>query len=173
MRMRWFTAAAVILFVWGHVSPAWAQKKPPKPPPAPRMNPNRGGNRGGGGRNPKQDPVKELERFQRMSPEQREKEMAKLPPQRRARMEQQMERFDRMTPAERERALNRLETMQHLSPERRQAVNNELQYIRSLPPGKARRERLFSDEFNRMYTPEEQKVIRDSFPVGRQPPPGR
>jgi hypothetical protein len=33
--------------------------------------------------------------------------------------------------------------------------------------------RLFSEEFSKEYTPEEQKVIRDTFPAGRQGPPGK
>jgi hypothetical protein len=171
MRMRPLLAAMATLLVWGFVSPAAAQKvkapKPPKPPPAPHVNPNNG-NRGGGGNKP--DPVKELEQFQKMSPEQREKQLSKLPAQRRARVEEQMKRLDEMTPEQRERAFYRLETMQHLTPERRQAVNDEIQYVKNLPAGQARRDRLFSDEFRKQYTPEEQKVIRDTFPVGRQGP---
>lgn len=160
MRMRWGMAAAALLFVWGYAPPVYAQKnsKPPKPPPAPRVNINKGA-----GKNPKNDPVKELERFQKMSPEEREKELAKLPPQRRERVERQMERLDNMSPEQRARMLNRLQTMQHLSPERKQAVTDEIQYLRGLPPN-FRRARLYGSEFEKQYSPEEQKVIRETFP---------
>lgn len=172
MRMRSVMAALALGFVWGFLSPAAAQKKPPKPPPAPHAN----GNKGAGNKNPnanKPDPVKELERFQQMSPQQREKELAKLPPQRREHIEQQMAKLDSLSPDDRARMLNRLETMQRLTPARRQAVNDELKYIRSLPTPHERKARLFSPAFSEQYTPEEQKVIRDSFPVGRQGPDGK
>src|ERR1700733_14180172 len=107
MRMRPVIAAMAALLVWGVVSPAPAQKKPPKPPPPPK-NWN--------GKPPPKYQVKELREFQKMSPEQREKELAKLPPQQCARVEQQMARLDNMNPEQRERMLNKLETMQHLTP---------------------------------------------------------
>jgi hypothetical protein len=62
--------------------------------------------------------------------------------------------------------------MQHLTPERRQAVNEEIESLRGLTP-REKKARLFSEEFSKEYTPEEQKVIRDTFPVGRQAPDGK
>jgi hypothetical protein len=157
-------AAAALLFVWGDVSPAVAQNKPkkvappphppPKPPPNQRANPNRP---------PQESPAREIERFQNMSPEQREKELAKLPPARRARVQEQMERFDKMPPAQRAQALKRLQAFEDLPPQRRVAVRQQIQSLRGLP----RQERLAwlnSEEMQKNYSPAEQKLIRESFP---------
>jgi hypothetical protein len=148
MRMRGVVAVAAVVFVWGHVSPAAAQNKSgnqqwvrPKAP----------------------DAVDELREFQQMSPEERQRELAKLPPARRARVEQQMERLDKATPEQRERIYYRLETMQRLTPERRQAVNAEIESLRGLTQ-REKRARMDSEDFNRDFSPEEQKVIRDTFP---------
>jgi len=155
-------AVVAAVFVWGHVWPAAAQKNPPpaKPKNNQKSNPKN---------NPQwvkpnaPDPVEELREFQQMSPEERQKELAKLPPARRARVGQQMERLDRATPEERERIYYRLETMQRLTPERRQAVNGEIESLRGLTP-REKRARMSSEEFNNEFSPEEQKVIRDTFP---------
>jgi len=145
--------AVVALVAWGHVSAATAQVKRPPPPP-PRANPKRPN------KTPL-NPAKELERFQKMSPEQREKEMAKLPPAQRLRMQRLYDRFENMPPAQREQALKRLEALHNLSPARRQAVTGELQNLRSLPPAQ-RRARLESDEIQQNFTPEERDLLNAS-----------
>jgi hypothetical protein len=165
MRMRPPIAAMAALFVWGVVYPAAAQKVPNKPPPQPKPAQSKGN----WARPAAPDPVEELKEFQKMSPEQRQKELANLPPARRARIEQQMERLDKMTPEQRERMLNRLETMQRLSPDRRKAVNDEIQDLRGSPTPFDRMSRLSSEEFSREYSLEEQKVIRDTFPDKMNP----
>jgi hypothetical protein len=165
MRMSRVIAAMAVLVVWGIVSPAAAQKVPSKPAPPPKVAP-----KGQAWvKAPAPDPVQELKEFQKMSPEERQKELAKLPPARRAHVEQQMAKLDSMTPEQRERMLNRLETMQRLSPDRRQAVNDEIQNVRALPTPLHRMSRLSSDEFGHEYSPEEQRVIRDTFPDKMNP----
>src|SRR5271154_5468500 len=89
MPMRWWFARGLVvtiaLGVWGDVSLAQAQVRPAAQPP-PRGNPNpRRPNKPGA--KAQANPAKELERFQKMSPEQRQKEMAKLPPAQRVRMQ--------------------------------------------------------------------------------------
>jgi hypothetical protein len=158
------------VLVWGVVCPLKAQKVPSRPPAQPKAAKPSNGKQWG--KVPQRDPVEQLKEFQKMSPEDRERELSKLPPPRRARIEQQMARLDRMNPEERERMLNKLETMQHLTPERRQAVNGEIESLRGLTR-RQKKARLFSEEFSKEYTPEEQKVIRETFPVGRQPAPGK
>jgi hypothetical protein len=134
------------------VSPAIAQKKggPSVPRPAPKR-PNR----------PPQNPARELERFQRMAPADREKELAKLPPERRAQFEQRLQRFDKMPPAQREKALKRLEAFGNLTPERRTAVRQEIEHLQSLPP-EQRKAALSGDEIKKNFSPEEQKLLHEA-----------
>lgn len=155
MPKRWLIAVSA-LAVWGIVSTA-AQGKQPAPPP--RANPvlRRPNNAGKAPINP----VKELERFQKMSPEQRDKEMAKLRPAQRQRMERLLERFENMPPAMREQALRRLEALHELSPERRMAVTDELRNLRSLPPLE-RRARLRSDDIQQNFSEDERKLLYES-----------
>jgi hypothetical protein len=97
MRMRGLIAMLVPL-VWGQVSPA--QSRQPVAAQQ-RSNPNARRPENPPNNPPKQppNPAKELERFQKMSPEQRQKEMAKLRPAQRERMERLLERFENMPPS--------------------------------------------------------------------------
>src|SRR3974390_1879436 len=114
MRMRATTAGgvlvALVVFTVAGGAAAFAQSK--HGPSVNRTAPKRPAR-------PQQNPVKELERFQKMSPDQRQKELDKLPPERRGRFEQQLNRFENLPPEQREKALKRLEALQNLSPERR------------------------------------------------------
>jgi len=180
MRMR-FSVATVLLAVSACMPSVYAQvkasegaAKPPavqhKPPPAPQSKPPKN-------TKPQPNPAVELRRFLDMKPEQRQKELAKLPPQRRERVEEQISRLESQPPEQRERNLQRLEAMQNLKPERRQAVNQEIQRIReSLPsPGVERRQQLqqhlYNDDFKQRFSPEEQALIRGAFPNVQPPPP--
>lgn len=162
--MRLHIAVAALAVVWGGVCPLAAQRRAPAKPsaPPPRMaRPARGPNGPRGGP-PRQNPVDQLERFQQMSPNDREKELSKLPPARRARVEQQLANLDKLTPQQRERRLARLRTLQSLPPERRQAVQQEIRDLRALPP-RLRAARL-NDEEMKTFSPVEQQLIRDTFP---------
>jgi hypothetical protein len=138
----------------GAAKPTPVQRKPPaqqwKPPKNAQPQPN---------------PAVELRRFLDMKPEQREKELAKLPPPRRARVEQQLQKFDDMPAEQRERQLQRLQAMFNLPPERRQAVNQEIQRIKTFAPGAERRKQLYSEEFQQKFSPEEKELIYSQFPV--------
>src|SRR5579863_2017152 len=111
MRMRLLFAVAALAVVWGGVGPLAAQKKTAANPPHP-ANPPKPGNPNG--RGPQESPAKQLERFQQMSPQDREKALAKLPPARRAKVEEQLQRLDSMPPAQREKLLKREEAFQNL-----------------------------------------------------------
>ncbi len=166
MRMRVLVALAAVLGVWGNVCPAAAQKKPPANPPPPVA---KGGKQGKGGQNPQGrggpqvNPAHELQRFLGMPPEEREKALAKLPPQRRAQFEQQLQRFENMPPAQRERQLRRLEEFQNLPQARRPVVRQEIEDLRALPRA-VRVDRLNGEEFKQSFSPQEQKYIREAFP---------
>jgi hypothetical protein len=145
-----------------------ASKVPaPKPPPPPRGN----------AKNPKApklpppDPVEQLKRFQQLTPEQREKELAKLPPKRRENVEKQLARFDAMTPVQRDRAMHRLELMQTLTPERKQAVNEAIKGLHerfdSLPPPERRQalaKELYADDMKQKWSPTELELLHGAFP---------
>lgn len=142
--------------------------KPPavknSPPPVQRFNP----------RNPKQpppDPVQQLRQFQALSPVEREKELAKLPPRRRENLEKQLARFDAMTPVQRERALHQLELMHELTPDRQAAVREEINGLRErykdLPPRERRQalaRELYGDEMKQKWSPTELELIHGAFP---------
>lgn len=156
-----FAIAAVL--VCGAFSPIAAQqKKPPKPPSAPKP-----------AASPKQqheavkrlneNPAKELDRFTKMSPEAREKELSKLPPQRRANFEQRLARYQQMNPEQQERFKQQLEMMRKLPKDRQNAVRQKIQEIRALPPAE-RRKALNSEELNENFSADEKELVRNSFP---------
>ena len=157
MRRFRFHVVLITLLVWGCAFPATAQNRKTGRTQAPRAaaNPNRANN-------PPRNPAEELRRFQDMSPDQREKALAKLPMARRQRLEQQLQRFENMPPAQRERAMRRLEALQSLAPERRVAIRQQIQELRGLPP-KERRQWLNSEEMKQNFSPEEQRLLRESF----------
>src|SRR5579862_1746503 len=99
MQMRLHIAVAALAVVWGGVSPLSAQRRGPvshaPKPPAAHPNPSR--------ESPRQNPVQELQRFEQMSPDDREKALSKLPPDRRARVQQQLDQLDKLTPEQRQR----------------------------------------------------------------------
>ena len=162
MRAGCHVAAMVLLGVWVATGPAAlplsaspAQKtRPPAPHPAPKQpNPNR---------MPKAIPGPQFQRFQQMSPEERERALSKLPPERRARIEQQLQRYESLTPAQKEFVNRRLALLQSLPPQRQAAVRQELQRLRELPPAQ-RRAALNSIEERERFSPDEMQLIRGSF----------
>ena len=174
MRMRFLILTCALALSFSTV--AWCGQakanengnKPPvaknPPPPPQRFNP----------RNPKivpQDPVQQLRQFQALSPAEREKELAKLPPRRRENLERQLARFDAMTPVQRERALHQLELMHDLTPERQMAVRDEINGLRErfkdLPPRQRRQalaRELYSDEMKQKWSATELELIHGAFP---------
>jgi hypothetical protein len=174
MRMRSLVAMALLAVcayaprVSAQVKASEGANRPPAvknaPLPAPRRpnaNPNL----------QQPDQVQQLRQFQALSPEQREKELAKLPPKRRENLEKQLARFDGMTPVERERGFHKLELMQTLTPERRQAVNEAIKSLHEryngLPPRERRQglaRELYSDEMKEKWSPTELELIHGAFP---------
>ncbi len=71
-----------------------------------------------------------LEQFQRMSPQEREQELAKLPADRREKMQRQLEHYDQLTPAQREK----LDWFNHLAPDRKDAFRKAFQKFQAQPP---------------------------------------
>ena len=179
----------------------YAQKggaKPPKaapPPPPPRANAKPGNPRpngqprpaaqGPGGRgqapggpklaNPLANPVL---RMMAMPPEQRERILEKLPPQRQAEIRQNLEKFDQLPPAEKERRLQNLQRFSTLPPEKQQILERQLPAFNSLPeerrtvlakelgqlgrmPDSERQARLNSEDFKSRFSPTELQMLSD------------
>jgi len=147
-------------------TPALCQRKAAERPPAPPAN-----SRPQKFNHAPPNPVEQLKEFQKLTPEQRAQEIAKLPPKRRETLEKQLANFDAMTPVERERAFHRLELMQTLTPDRRQAVNEAIKSLRArykdLPPRERRQglaKELYSDDMPKRWSPIELELIHGAFP---------
>lgn len=152
------------ILVCGAISPLAAQQKKPPAKPAPAPKPPA---------TPKQqheavkrlneNPGKELDRFTKMSPEAREKELSKLPPQRRAAFERNLARYQQMTPEQQDRFKRQLDIMRKLPPDRQNAVRQKIEELRAMRPAE-RRKALDGDEFQQKFSPDEQELVRDRFP---------
>ena len=116
----------------------------------------------------------ELDRFDRMSPEQRRKALDRLPPERKQRIEQGLEQYRAMNPENRERLRNfeRMSAekrdavrqsfvkMQELPQPRRAMVRREVQQLRGLTDAE-RDTRMQSEAFRRRFDANEQGLIHE------------
>ncbi len=119
--------------------------------------------------------VAEFDRLARMTPEQRQKALDKLPPERREKIEQGLRQYQNMNPENRERLRNfqnlppeqrdtirqNYRRMQDLPQDRRIMVRRELQQLRNLTP-EERDKRMQSDAFRKRFDANEQSLIHDT-----------
>lgn len=125
-----------------------------------------------------QPPDNSIDRWNRMSPEERERELAKLPPARARMIRQRIKRYNQMNPEEQQALRERYQMFSQLPPEKRQVVRQRVRELQSLPgprqraihgevmqlrtfPDAERQARLNSDEFHNQFSPQEQQIIRD------------
>jgi len=119
-----------------------------------------------------------LEQFERMSPEEQKKALAKLPPERRQRMEERLQGLRNLPPDQRSNLMAQYGRFSELSPERQQAVRNawkqfgsqtperqqamreELRHLGDIPAAE-RLARLNSPDARGKFSPQEQRMIRD------------
>ena len=112
----------------------------------------------------------------RMSPQDRDRALAKLPPARREQIEQRIRNFENLPPAAQERRLDRLERLnslplqrqnqvrksmkdlQQLPDDRKAAVNRELRQMAPMSDDE-RREHMNTEEFRNRYSPAEQQMM--------------
>jgi hypothetical protein len=121
-----------------------------------------------------------IDRWNRMSPEERERELAKLPPARARLIRQRIQRYNQMNPDEQQALRGRYQTFSQLPPDRQQIVRDRLREFRQLPVARRpvvhaeieqlrllqeaqRQARLNGDEFRARYSPQEQQIIRDLY----------
>lgn len=108
-------------------------------------------------------PVPQLQRLMQMSPEQRERALAQLPPDRRAEVEQRLgqldKQFQRLPPEQQAALQERYQSFNKLPQERRTAIRAELQQLRTMRPVD-RAARLNGDEVKQNFSPEELSILR-------------
>jgi hypothetical protein len=119
-----------------------------------------------------------IDRWNRMSPEERERELAKLPPARARAIRQRIWRYNHMRPEEQQALRQRYQTFSQLPPDKQQVVRQRLREFHQLPPGRQpqvhrevvqlrslpegqRQARMNSDEFRGRFSPQERQIIRD------------
>jgi len=128
-----------------------------------------------------------IERWMRMSPEQRQRALSKLPPERRQRIQERIRQYQQLSPQERQALRQRYDRFSQLPPQkqnqardlfrrfsalpadRRQALQRELQQLRSLPDAD-RRARVASEDFRNRFSPSEQQMLQDLARVFNQTP---
>lgn len=128
-----------------------------------------------------------IERFERMAPDQRQRFLDRLPPERKQEFETRIARYRRMTPAQRQQVRQQYELFQDLPRERQDALRRIFHELLDMPtdrrrllrgevlklrdmPEPDRRARVVSDEFRGRYSAVEQKLLGE---VSRLLPPPR
>ena len=119
-----------------------------------------------------------IDKLSRMPPEQRQRELAKLSPERRAVMEDRLERYNRLPAAQKERLRAQTETFQSMPPERQDAVRKAFRQFNTLPDdrrkpvqqelrrlrqmkGTERSARINSEDFRNRYSPGERQILEN------------
>jgi len=119
-----------------------------------------------------------VRQLMRMSPEQRERALEKLPPQRQAQIRERLQEFDNLPKAEQQRRLQLSEHFANLPPEKQDLVRRQIQAFNQLPddrrrvvgaafqrlrrlPEAERQARLASPQFQARFSPTEQQMLAD------------
>ena len=121
-------------------------------------------------------PMDQLDRLMRMSPEQREQLLSRLPPQRRQNIERRLERYSRLSPDQRELLRAQYNWFHNLPPEkqfdlrkafarfanqppeRQDVMRAELEQLRVMRPPQ-RWEAMGSPDFRDRFNPNERDII--------------
>ncbi len=159
---------------------------PARPPTSNAANP--------GKRAPKlPNPGLIVQQLMQMTPEQRERALEKLPPQRQEQIRQRLQQFDSLPKQQQDRRLEQLRLLSSLPPETQALVRRQIQAFNQLPddrrrvmgpelqrlrrmPASQRDARIASDQFQNNFSPDEQKILSDISanmplpPVAPKPP---
>jgi len=117
-----------------------------------------------------------VDKWNRMSPEERQKALAKLPPDRRQKIEEALNQYKNLTPEQRRQLRSRYEMFNQLPPEKQNQARGLFRQFGQMPPGRQnllrsefenlrsmpetdRRARLNSDEFRNKYSSDEQRFL--------------
>jgi len=119
-----------------------------------------------------------IDEFERMSPEERQKALQRLPPPQRKQLEERLKKFNQL-PAEQQQTLkNMYSRLNQLPPERQEVVRKSInkfsqepadrqqsmrEELRSMSamPDEERQARLASPEFRSKFNGKEQEIVRD------------
>lgn len=119
-----------------------------------------------------------IDEFMRMSPEERQKALNRLPPAQRRRLEERLKRFNELSPERQQELKSMYNRLNQLPPEqqqvvrrslnqfsqqpadRKQAIRDELKSIAPLS-AEEREARLASPDFREKFTDKEQGIVRD------------
>ena len=132
------------------------------------------------------NPATVIQRLMRMTPEERERALEKLPPARQAQIRERLQRFDALPRQEQERRLQLGQMFANLTPEKQDLVRRRIQELNQLPderrgqvvaafqrlrrlPDGERQARMASPQFRRRFTPDEQQMLADL--ADNLPPP--
>jgi hypothetical protein len=102
-------------------------------------------------------PAPAVERFLQMSPEDRERALSRLAPERRQQVEDALGRLQQLSPDQLQRLHEVYPAFLNLRPARRQAVREELQELRKLKAAE-RKDRISSDA--RDFSTDELEILR-------------
>src|SRR2546423_2571644 len=78
--------------------------------------------------------IQALERWSRMTPEQRSRALDRVPPERRQKVEEQLERYQNLTPEQREQLRFRAQMFSQLPPEKQDQARRLFRQFNQLPP---------------------------------------
>jgi hypothetical protein len=127
---------------------------------------------------PTPNPFTTLDRWNKMTPDQRTRALASLPPERRKQTQARLDQFNALPKAEQDRMRRRYDRFSHLAPERQTIVKRQIQSYSKLPddrrpaisrefeqlrrlPFDERKARVNSEEFRNRYSPREQQLLAD------------
>lgn len=133
-----------------------------------------------------------IDQFQRMSPEERQKVLAQLPPDRAEKLRKQLKEYSQLTPEQQAVAKEQLEMFRQLPPERQEAMRKTFNKFSQQPPDRQeairqelnqlrgmteadRQARLASPEVKRRFNKNERQMIGNMSGILpeplREPPP--
>jgi hypothetical protein len=118
------------------------------------------------------------QRLMQMTPEQRERALEKLPPERQAQIRQRLDRLDNLPPQQRQRMIQQYQQLASLPPEKQVQVRRQIQAFNQLPsdrkaevgaelqklrrmPESDRQARLAGEDFKNRFSPAEQRILAD------------
>jgi hypothetical protein len=127
-----------------------------------------------------------LERIERMSPAERRAFLDRLPPERRARLEERLRRYEALSPEEKDRLRQQYRRFRTLPPERQETIRKAFERFRELPPERrravrrgvwqlrrladpVRERRINGPGFRARFSPDELQLIRDMLGYQAQP----
>lgn len=147
---------------------------------APAGPPQKAANNGqGAGRGQRMaNPANVVRQLMRMTPEERERALEKLPPERQAQIRKRLQQFDNLPKQQQERMLQLGQAFANLPPEKQDLVRRQIRAVNQLPedrrrmvraaferlrrlPENERQARMASEPFRNRFTPDEQQMLAD------------